>query len=137
MGYTYGYPRWSYTIHRGTKRVSSWWKTGLMIFWWKCILYLQIQSQNSVFRSPQRDVFLNLMRRLRPVDEIKAIRETLLIHRMKKLNNQFIHVSEYPVILSNSLTLYDSIISLSRWFHGNRMWRRRISPPIYDFGMWF
>lgn len=51
----------------------------------------------SLFKSPQRDVFYKLMRRVRPVDEIKAIKETLLIYRMKKLKNQFLHVSEYII----------------------------------------
>ncbi|KAL9913463.1 augmin complex subunit dgt5 [Glossina fuscipes] len=48
----------------------------------------------SVFKSRQRDLFCNLMRRVKPRNECQSIREKILINELEKLNDLVIPVSK-------------------------------------------
>ncbi|XP_061394199.1 augmin complex subunit dgt5 [Musca vetustissima] len=48
----------------------------------------------SVFKSRQRDVFCNLMRRVRPRQDVKDIKENILIHKVEKIRGQVLSVCE-------------------------------------------
>lgn len=63
-----------------------------------CILLLYYRSVNvnfmffRVFKSRQRDLFCNLMRRVRPRQEVKDIKENILIHKVEKIKGQVLSV---------------------------------------------
>ncbi|XP_013097699.2 augmin complex subunit dgt5 [Stomoxys calcitrans] len=64
----------------------------------------------SVFKSRQRDLFCNLMRRVRPRQEVKDIRENILIHKTEKIKGQVVSVCErsfLPQEMQNQLKMQD------------------------------
>uniref|UniRef100_A0A1I8NYQ8 Uncharacterized protein n=1 Tax=Stomoxys calcitrans TaxID=35570 RepID=A0A1I8NYQ8_STOCA len=48
----------------------------------------------SLFKSRQRDLFCNLMRRVRPRQEVNEIKENILIHKAEKIKGQIVSACE-------------------------------------------
>ncbi|XP_075165668.1 dim gamma-tubulin 5 [Haematobia irritans] len=48
----------------------------------------------SVFKSRQRDMFCNLMRRVRPRQDVQDIKENIVIHKTEKIKGQIVSICE-------------------------------------------